>query len=45
MTYSQVRRGSGVNHIVDAAINLHPTMSDHRHLAKVITLRSMCLEL
>lgn len=44
-TVSQVRRGSGINHIVDAAINLHPAMSGHRHLAKVITLRSMCLEL
>ena len=44
-TVSQVRRSSGINHIVDAAINLHPTMSVHRHLAKVINLKSMCLNI
>ena len=40
-TVSQVRRGSGINHIIDAAINLHPQVSDQRHLAKVINLKCM----
>jgi CheY-like chemotaxis protein len=40
-TVSQIRRDFGINHIIDAAINLHPLVSEQKHLAKVIHLKCM----